>query len=76
MDLTCPSACYHKSFKTRPDRQGRMFWIACNEIQEHNIMKNVQKFASSIFDLKCIDKMDCYQAVNKNLITLSKQFSY
>jgi len=39
-------------------------------------MKKVQKFASSIFDVKYIDKMDCYQVVNKNLTTRSKLFSY
>ena len=76
MDLTCPSVRHHKSFKARPDSQGRLFWIERNEIKEHNIMKKVQKFASSISDLKYIDKMDCYQVVNKNITTWSKHFSY
>jgi len=76
MDPTCPSIGHHKSFKARPDLQGRLFWTACKKIQEHNIMKKVQKFASSIFDLKYINKMECYQVVNKNFTTWNKQFSY
>ena len=76
MDLTCPSVSHHKSLKARPDRQGRPFWTECNQIQEHNIMRKAQKFASSIFDLKYIDKMDCNQVVNKNFTIWNKQFSY